>query len=818
MNTLSQELRYAVRALVRTPGFTTVAVMTLALGIGAATTIFSVVHGVLMKPLPYREPGRLANIWVDLGVGNQSLPAVSPMDFRDYQERARLFESFAAAAGAQLVGATGALTGVGSETERVDVTPVTANFFSLFGVDPILGRHFEPGEETPGSPQVVLLSHALWTRRFGADRTLVGRQIRLDGIPHTVIGVMPETFRLLLPAEAFLVTDAQIWKPLRFDYERAPPRNFTLFTVFGRLTRDATFEQAQAEMNRIGRELRQEHAVHEASDMRIRVVPLQGDIVKHVEPSLLALLGAVAFVLLIACANVAHLLLARATVRQHEIALRAALGARGWQLARLLAIESLVLAAAGGLTGLLLAQIGITILRAMDPANLPRMDAIRIDLVVLAFTVSVTVLTALLFGLVPAIRAGKQDLNRTLRAGVSLSPTRVQLKLRNALVIGEVALALVLLVGAGLMMRSFVRLQQVRPGFDHERALTLRVGLPVASRPRPEARLAFLLELESRLRGIPGVTHVGFTPQLPLTGSGALQPYAYDEATARNWESATSDRRPVSPEYFAAMGTRLLDGRVFDRHDRSARSTIVIDDTLASRVWPGQSPVGKRLQIQPNGSEGDLYAEVIGVVEHMRILDLTRAVRPQIWVPMLAGVGVSFYAVVRTDGDPASLASQVGQAARALDSDVAVDRLRPMSAYVASGRAQARLSLALMAAFGAVALLLAVVGVYGVISYSVGQRTREIGIRMALGESPARVRNAILAQGLKLIAPSLVIGTIAASIFSHFIATLLYQTDASDPLTFGVTIAILLTVGIAGCYIPARRATAVSPLVAIRSD
>ena len=636
------DLKWAVRAFARTPGFTAVAVLTLGLGIGATTAIFSVVHGVLMKPLPYRDSGRLANIWVDLGVGNQSLPAVSPGDFRDYQQRSRLFESFAAATGAQLAGVNGALRAAdGSETERVDVTPVSANFFTLMGADPILGRHFLPEEETPGGAQVAILSHSFWKRHYGSDPTIVGRQIRLDGLDHTVVGVLPETFSLLLPVEAFLVTDAEIWKPLKFDYRQAPPRNFTFFTVFGRLKPGVTFDQAQAEMDGIARQLRQEHAEHESSDMRIRVVPLQDDIVKHARPALLALVGAVAFVLLIACANVAHLLLARSTARQHEMALRAALGARGLRLVRQLVTESLVLAAAGGLVGLVLAEGGLVILRAIDPANLPRMAEIRIDGAVLAFTLAVTAVTAIVFGTVPALRTARPDLNRTLRASTSLSPTPTQLRLRNALVVAEVALALILLIGAGLMMRSFVRLQQVRPGFDHEQTLTFRVALPRAVRPRPDDRRAFVDEMERRLLALPGVTAVGLTSQLPLTGSGPLQPYAYDEATARNWESATSDRRLVSPDYFKAIGTRVLAGRVFDTHDRDTPSLIVIDETLAARAWPGQPAVGKRLQVNPTGSDGDLYAEVIGVVEHMRILDLTQAVRPQIWGQML-GVGGTF--------------------------------------------------------------------------------------------------------------------------------------------------------------------------------
>ncbi len=647
--------------------------------------------------------------------------------------------------------------------------------------------------------------------------SIVGRRIQLDGLPHTVVGVMPATFNLLLPAEAFLITDAQVWKPLRFDYRQAPPRNFTLFTVFGRLKPGVTFEQAQAEMDGIARQLRREHAVHESSDMRIRVVPLQHDIVKHAQPALMALLGAVGFVLLIACANVANLLLARATSRQHEMALRSALGARGWRLVRQLATESLVLAAAGGILGLVLAEGGLSVLRSMDPTSLPRMAAIRIDAAVLGFTLATSALTAIVFGIVPAIRAARQDLNRTLRASRSLSPTIVQVRLRNALVMGEVALALVLLIGAGLMMRSFVRLQQVKPGFEHERTLTFRVALPRAARPTPEARRAFVDDLERRLRALSGVTSVGFTSQLPLTGSGSLQPYAYDESTARNWESATADRRIVSPDYFRAMGTRVLAGRVFDSHDTSGRTLIVIDDTLAARAWPGQTAVGQRLQVSPTGSESNLYAEVIGVVEHMRVLDLTQAVRPQIWAPML-GVAGTFYTVVRTDRDPASLVSPVRDLMAELDSQVAVDRVLPMSSYVADGLGQARLSLALMTAFGVAALVLAVVGVYGVISYSVGQRTREIGIRMALGARPGRVRNAILFQGARLVVPSLCLGAAGAWLLSHFISGLLYETDAADPLTFAVTVALLLFVALMGCYLPARRATAVSPLVALRAD
>jgi predicted permease len=800
------DLKYAIRTLLRTPAFTAVAVLTLALGIGGTTAIFSVVHGVLIKPLPYRDPERLANIWVDLGVGNQSLPAVSPNDFRDYQQRSRLFEAFAAATGAGVVGSTGALSGTGDarETEHVDVVPVTANFFPLLGVNPLLGRHFTAQEEA-----------------LGGDTSIVGRRIRLDRTEHTVVGVMPAAFNLLLPTEAFLVTDADIWRPLRINYEIPRPRNLTFFTVFARLKPDVTFEQAQGEMDEIARQLRREHAEHESSDMRIRVVPLQHDIVKHASPALLSLLGAVAFVLLIACANVAHLLLARSNSRQHEIAIRSALGARTWRLVRQLATESVALAAGGAIVGLILAQLTIVVLRALDLGNLPRIDTVSLDGEVLLFTLGVSAVTAILFGLVPAMRAARQDLNRTLRLSASLSPTRAQSKVRSALVIGEVALALVLLIGAGLMMRSFVRLQRVAPGFEATRVLSLRMSLPIR---RGADRLAFVNDLEQRLRALPTVTNVGFTTQLPLTGSGPLQPYAYDETTARNWESATSDRRTVSIDYFRTMGTRVLAGRAFDEQDRAAAASetaprrIMIDETLAVKAWPGQSAVGKLLQINPTGSNGNLYGEVIGVAEHMRILDLTREVRPQIWDPMFIGVPGTISAVIRTEGDPAALAASVRQTITAFDPEVAVDRLAPMSSYIADGLGRARLSLGLMTAFGVVALVLAVVGVYGVISYSVGQRTREIGIRMALGEESRRVRNSILIEGLKLIAPSLLIGSFAAWALSHFIGDLLYETEAADPTTFAATAFALLVVALAGCYIPARRATSVSPVRAIRAE
>src|SRR5262245_12192820 len=633
MGTFLQDLAYAWRTLRRTPAFSLVALLTLGLGIGATTTIFTIVDGVLLRPLPYRDPGRIANLWVDLGVGAQSLPAMSPGDFRDYQQRSRSFDMIAAGSGAQIVGATGALTGDGTKPERVEVSPITANFLPLLGVDPIYGRHFTAEEEAVGGPRVVMLGYGLWQRRFGGDPAIVGRSITLDGLDQTVVGVLPKDFRLLLPSEAFLITDSQIWKPLQYDYRNQPPRNYTLFTVFARLKPGVTFAQAQTEIDGIVRQLRAEHPVHEAADMHVRVVPLQDDVVKHARPAIVALFGAVGFLLLIACANVAHLLLARATSREREMAVRGALGASRRRLLRQLATESLALAVGGCAVGLVVARAGTQALAVLRPANLPRLEAVQLDAAALLFAAGASALTAVLFGLVPALRAAGIDLNATLRA--TGSATGAQVRLRSVLMIGEMALALVLLIGAGLMIRSFAALQQVRPGFDPSGVLTFRMAMPPAKYPRADARLALIRQMDQRLRAIPGVTDVGFTTQLPLTGSGALTPYAYNEATARNWESETSDGRNVSPAYFRAMGTRLLAGRFFDDHDignSQAHPVIIVDETLAARAWPDQPAVGKRLQVAPDGAP-NRFAEVVGVVEHVRAHDLARAVRGQIYRP-----------------------------------------------------------------------------------------------------------------------------------------------------------------------------------------
>jgi putative ABC transport system permease protein len=816
MRAIRQDLRYAVRTMLRSPAYTVAAIVTLGLGIGATTAIFTVVNSVLLRPLPYADSRRLANIWNDLGEGAQSLPAVSPADFRDYQRRSRTFEAFAAATGPAAVNLRGNLTGDG-EPERVTMNTITPNFFPLLGIQPAFGRNFLAEEEATNGPHVVMMTDDLWRRRYGGDRSLVGRAIQIDGVAYTVVGILPRGFHLLLPSEAFIVTDAELWAPLQFDYTQKLPRNLTFFTVFGRLKPGVSFAQAQDDMNRIAAEFHAEFPEHKASNVRIRAVPLQEDIVKHARPSLLILLGAVALVLLVACANVAHLLLVRATIREGEFALRSALGASRWAIVRQLLTESLVLAVGGGVLGLVVAMGAIEFLRALHPANLPRLGEIEVNLGVLAFTAVVCMATAVGFGLAPAIQASRADHRSTLQA-VGRGAGGRRKRVRDLLIIGEVALSVVLLVGAGLLIRSFLALQEVRPGFDPSNLLTFQLSFPSKTYPKGPDRRVFLKELETRLRAIPGVKSVGEVSQLPLTGSGPLQPFAYNEETARNFESVTADRREISNDYFQALNTRLLAGRSFTDGDRSDSPPVaIIDETLARLAWPGQSAVGKQLQVNPTG-DPNMYVEVVGVVEHQRMHDLGRATLPLIFMPLAQGTPLTVAFAVDASVPPVTLEGAVRQTVASLDKDLPVDKLVPMEAYVGEGMAQARFSVVLMVVLGGIALVLAAVGIFGVISYWVTQRTREFGIRLALGEDPGATRRSVVFGGLKLVGTSLVIGLLASLGLAQLLAGLLYQVRPADPTTFAGISVLLAAVALAACYLPARRATRVDPATALRSE
>jgi putative ABC transport system permease protein len=817
MSTLGRDLRYALRALRRTPGFTAAAVAALALGIGATTTIFTVVNGVLLRPLQYEAPDRLVNIWNDLGEGAQSLPAVSPLDFRDYKARSRTIADFAAAAEGNVANLRGNLTGEG-EPERADIVTVTANFFPLLGVRPALGRHFLPQEEVVNGPHVIMLSHRLWQRRYAADPSLVGKAIQIDGVAHEVVGILPGDFRLQLPKEAFQVTDGDLWAPIQFDYGQPLPRNLTFFTVFGRLAPGVTMEQAQAEMSMIAEQFRSEFKEHAASKLRIRAVPLHYDVVKHARPALLVLLGAVGMVLLIACANVANLLLVRGTTRQAEFALRAALGASRGAMIRQVLSESLLLAIAGGALGLGITLAALAVLRRLHPANLPRLSDIQMDGTVLAFTVAICAVTSVLFGLVPALRAAGADPQEHLKSGGRGSGGGDRRRARSLLIVAEVALSVVLLVGAGLLIRSFLALQRVDPGYDASDVLTFELSIPSEKYPGGASRRSLFRELRERLQTLPGVTTVGLVSQLPLTGSGPLSPFAYNEETARNFESVTADGRNISPEYFDAMDAALLAGRTFTYQDSAGTPpVIIVDETLAKLAWPGENPVGKQLQLAPTG-EPNNTAEVVGVVEHMRQHDLTRDILHQIYYPIGQGTPTVMTFVVETALDPASLIPGVRRTVGEIDPDLPVSRLTPMIGYLTEGQAQARFSLVLMSVLGGAALVLTAVGVFGVISYSVSQRTREFGIRLALGEDPRRTRRNVVLGGMRLVLVSIAIGLVGSLAVTRLIAGLLYHVSPADPLTFAGIGLLLAGVALLACYLPARRATRVDPALALRSE
>ncbi len=820
MGTLWQDLMYGARMLRKSPGFTAVAVLTLALGIGANTAIFSVVNGVLLRGMPYTDPSRLAIIWNDYGNQGQSLPAVSPPDFKDYRERSRLIE-FSSASG----GPGGTLMlddpgGGGNRPQQFDLAAVTPNFFPVLGVEPALGRNFTQEEAALNGPRVVMLSNRLWRGTFHSDPEFVGKSIQLNGQPYTVVGILPSKFRMLLPAEAFQLKDADLWIPQQLDYG-AFQRNLTFLSVFGRLKPGVTWSQAQAEMDGIAEQLRNENAVHKQSGLRIRVVRLQFDVVKNVRPTLLTLLAAVGFVLLIACGNVANLLLARATRREREMAVRSALGASRSRLVRQIMIESVLISILGGAAGLLVAYWGLSALIALHPAGLPRLADIRIDGTVLGFTLGACVLTALLFGLIPAIQAVRLNLSDTLKdASRGSSEGRGQ-SARRLLVVSEFALSLVLLIGAGLLIRSFVALQRVQPGYNPQNIVSFSVTMPGNRYPKNEDVTRFVHELELKMAALPGVQSVGSIFQLPFTGSGAQMPYAYNAETSQNWESLSADWRPVTPGFLPTVGARMLEGRNFnDADDANHPVVVIIDEMLARRAWPGESAIGKRLEVESLTKKDNprLFAIVVGVVAHLRTHDLTRNVREQIYIPHaqepFGRVGV----VIKTSGDSSGVMKQVEQQVRALDPGIAVRNLKPLDDYLDDARAPMRFNLILIGIFGVIALTLASVGLYSVMAYTVTQRSHELGIRMAVGATPRDILRLVLGQGVRLTLIGAGLGIVASLLVTRVLASLLFGVSATDPLTFVTVPVVLAAVALLACYLPARRAMRVDPMIALRYE
>lgn len=798
METVWHDLRYGLRMLRTHPGFTAVAVLTLALGIGANTAIFSVVNAVVLRPLPFREPDRIVRMWGTFSQGNNA--STSPPDFLDFRSQNSTFEEFAAMRGGSFN-----LTGQ-SEPERVIGADVTTNFFAALGVTPLLGRTFTPDEEQAGNARVAIISQGLWQRRFGGDPTIVGETLLLDGNSHTIVGVAPN--------EGRMPDETDVWRPLTFDSPGMKIRRFHFLRAIGRLKPGVTLEQAKADVDAIAIGLEERYPDTNAT-WRLRLVPLRDELLGDIRPALYVLLGAVAFVLLIACANVANLLLARAARRQKEMAIRLALGAGRLRLIGQLLTESVLLSSIGGGVGLLLAVWGTELLVKVAPGTIPRVAEIGVDNRVLGFTVLLSLVTGAVFGLVPAWQASRPDVNESLKDGGkgTVAQTR-NTRTRSGLVVAEIAAALVLLVGAALLVQSFQRLQNVDPGFDPKNVLTMRVPLSDAKYAEPGRSANFLHQVLERVAALPGVQAAGTTTQLPLRGGGDTYFKIEGRPFASSNEQVTALDPAISSDYLRAMGIPLISGRPFtDQETREPEKKVIINKVFADTYFPGEDPLGQRLIIDLGRPA---VCEIIGVAKNVRQFSLQGQPVPTMYLPSIeAGRGSL---VVRTSGDPLALAGAVREAVQSLDKDQPVASVQSMEQILSGSVAQPRFRTLLLSVFAGLALILAAVGIYGVISYTVTQRTHEIGIRMALGAPAAAVVKLVVAQGIRLTVTGVLIGLGGAWALTRLMETLLFGVTSTDPLTFAAVAVLLAGVALLACYIPARRAAKVDPIIALRYE
>ncbi len=810
MRTLWQDVRYGVRAMRANPGFTLVAVVALALGVGANTAIFSVVNAVLLRPLQYPNAERVVAIQ-ELSPEGRRVQSTAA-NFLDWREQATVFEQMAA-----ILTRTSNLA-VGDEAERIDFAMTSAAFFDVFGARPRAGRFFLPEEEKAGHAPVVVLSHALWQRRFGADASVVGRSVTLDGVAYEVVGVAPEGFSYPDRTEVWVPPFARVpTLSEQQDVERS--RGFGFLYVVALLKPGATLGHARAEMETITGRLREQYP--ESNGKRFnRVVTLHEHLVGESSRALLLLLGAVALVLLIACANVANLLLARAAGRQKEMAVRSALGATRLRLARQLLVESVLLALAGGAAGLLLGWWGVDLLKGLLPAGFPRVADIGVDPRVLGFTLLVSCATGLAFGLAPALQFTRPDVQGALKESARGSTGGARAgRLRNLLIVSEVALSLVLLVGAGLLFRSFLSLRAVELGFRPQSVLTFRLS-PSGERFREDAQYTtFYRDVAERVAVLPGVESVGFINTLPLVKGPTSGIQFEGRSPLRRDQRPSVNYRSVSPDYFRAAGIAVVKGRVPDARDTDAAPLVLaVNQALARRDFPNEDPVGKRISygIGPDGQP--LWKEIVGVVADVRSEEPGREAAPEIYVPYLQDpfAGVSY--VVRSTIEPESLVPGVREAVRALDRAQPVAEVRTLEQLVGESVAQPRFNSLVLALFACMALVLAAAGIYGVMSYAVTQRTHEIGIRIALGAQHGDVLRMVVGRGMLLALAGVGLGLLCAFALTRVMASLLYGVTATDPLTFAGVALLLTLVALLASYLPARRATKVDPMVALRYE
>ena len=804
MDVLVRDLRFALRQLRRAPVFTVAAIACLALGIGANTAIFTVINAVLVRPLPYPDPERLMMVWSSSEARHRERNTVSPGDFQDWRAQSDAFERMAGLYDTRMN-----LAGQGEPVE-VPVEYATADLFPLLGLTPVLGRTFSAEEDAPGA-SVAVLGYGLWQRRFAGRRDVVGQTVSLDGRPFTIIGV--------LPSGAGLVgrpSPPELWIPFAIDPTldyRVSAGRFML--ALGRLRPGVSRDQAQASVATIARRLEEAHPDFNRG-WSVNVRPLTDEVTGPLRRPLLVLAGVVVVVLLIACANVANLQLAQATARRREIAVRAALGASRSRVLRQFLAESLVLALAGGVVGAVLALWLTDALAARAVAGIPRLGEVRLDWATLAFTLALSSVAGVLFGVVPALHAARTDLHESLKQGgrgLSAGGART----RGALIAGQVALSLMLLVGAGLLLKSFARLQQVDLGFDPEHVLTARVTLPSARYEKPEQQVAFFERLVEELRALPGVQTVGGIDWLPLSGLRSATRFWFEDRPAPTpAERPGTDVRAVEPGYFRAMGIALKDGRLLGDEDGTGQPrNVVVSQAFVDQYLPGEQAVGRRI-VMPWGDT--LHATIVGVVADVKHTGVDSAASPTTYWPLAQFPSTFLNLVVRTSGDPTGVSSALVARVHALDPELAVADVKPLDAYLGDALARRRFSMTLLAGFAALALVLTAVGLYGVMAYTVVQQTRELGIRLALGASRELVLRGVLLRGLALVGIGILLGVVGALAFTRVLGALLYDVSSTDPTVFIAIVGLLAAVGAAASYGPARRATRVDPMVALRAE
>lgn len=810
METLFRDLRFGLRMLARNPGFTAVAILTMALGLGANTALFSVVNGVMLKSLPFKEPDRLMFVLET----NAKFPApgvsASSLNYRDWKEQNHSFANLAARQGF-----AGNLTS-SERPEKIQGEKVTWNYFSTLGVAPLVGRSFTQEEDKPGAPTVLLLSQGLWQRRFGGDSAIVGTSIPFNGQTATVVGIMPNDYR----------PNIEFWTPLAITYQNAD-RNLHNLQIVGRLAAGVSQTQAQTEMTAIAARLAQQYP-EANTGWGAAVVRLQDLVILNIRPALRILLAAVGFLLLIACANVANLLLARAIAREKEIALRLALGASRGRLIRQVLTESVLISLLGGGVGVLIALAGTRALVNLNPQGIPRANEIGVDGQVLGFALLASLASGILFGLIPAWQAANPHLNEKLKeSGKSSAGNAPGNRLRSSLAVIQIALAFVLLVGAGLLIKSFSQLQQVNVGFHREHLLTMQISLPPAAYPQGPNILTFYNEALRQLAAMPSVTSVGAISQVPLAGGGPQFIFSVEgRPLPTPADAPIASYRTITPGYFETMGIPILKGRTITAADeQNALQVVVINQNLADRMWPGEDPIGKRLTVGvPLPNEQPEWATVVGVAGNVKHTSLNGETGMQMYHPvaqtpfLTEGMGRTMTFLLRTGSEPATLIEPARKVFATLNATLPVANVKTMDDIIYDSVAPFRFNTFLLGLFAATALLLTLVGVYGVMNYAVTQRTQEIGIRMALGARPGQVRSLILKQGLVLSGIGLMFGVVGCWGVTRLMSSLLFGVNATDPLTLLAVGAGLLAITLLACYLPARKATKIDPLRALKHE